>query len=211
MSKTAIAFICLFLLAAVAAEALPKVQPAYFGGQGRPTLSQMSRISADPSGDDKTDFLDVVADYFCFSDSKFYAAIQNRGGGFPTSGKLGMEYYSYMVVLASSTDKKYVWVMNYMKVPVVGYKPGLYRIEVKNDDKLTRIGDLDVQIVKGSNLLKMSCKISTLLADPLFKAWYNSSAPSIEMLSQSFRTKVIPFGTKLVDGTSPGKELRLEK
>lgn len=193
------------------AAPLAKAYPAYYSGTGWPTLSQMTKISGDASGDQKNDYLDIVADYFCFSDTKLYAAIQNRGGGFPTSGKMGLEYYSYMVVLANSADRKYVWVMNYMKVPAAKYKPGLYRIKVKKDQDLIRIGDISTQIVKGSNLLKMSCNISTLLADPLFKSWYNSSKPAFSMLSQSFRTTVIPFGTKQQDGTDPGKELNLLK
>lgn len=67
-----------------AAGALPKVYPVYYSGKGWPALNQMTRVSTDPANDHKTDHLDLVADYFCFSDTKFYASIQNRGGGFPT-------------------------------------------------------------------------------------------------------------------------------
>lgn len=211
-AKTALILGVLALIqSGLLAGPLAKVNPAHFSGTGWPALNQMTKISTDPAHDNKTDYLDIVADYFCFSDTKFYAAIQNRGGGFPTSGKLGLEYYSYMVLIANSADKKYVWVMNYMKVPAAKYKPGVYRIEVKKDQDLIRIGDISTQLVPDSNLLKMSCSISTLLADPLFKSWYNSAKPAFSMHSQSFRTTVIPFGTKQQDGTDPGKELNLLK
>lgn len=201
----------LAMLAGTSLAALSRVSPAYYTGSGWPSLRQMSRISTDSSGDHRSAHLDIVADYFCFSDSKFHAAIQNRGGGFPASGRLGTEYYSYMVVLAQSDDQDYVWAMTYINVPVAGYRPGLYRIDVAEGESLTRIGDISHRIVGDSNLLQMSCNISTLLADPLFKSWYSVSQPRIVMLSQSLRTTVVPFRTRQADGTSPGKELNLQR
>ncbi len=193
------------------AKGAAAVTPAFFSGRGWPALSQMTKTSTDPKNDQKKDHLDIVADYFCWSDTKLYAAIQNRGGGFPTSGRLGTEYYSYMVVLSNKSDHKYIWALTLINVPLGGLQPGLYRIEVKNQKNLKRIADISYEVVEGSNLLRMSCDISSLRSDPLFKGWQNPNKPSFGMVSQSFKTTVIPFGTKAQDGTEPGVELSLAK
>lgn len=113
-----------------------------------------------------------------------------------------------MAVIANNADLKHIWAMVHINVPMTSFKPGLYRIEVKKQT-LTRIGDISYEIAKGSNLLKMSCSISTLLADPLFKAWYKTEQPSFSLGSQSLRTRLIPFGTKLQDSTNTGVEIIL--
>ena len=203
------------LILAGAGFAAPKgsagVNPVFFSGKAWPALSQMTRTSTDAKNDQKKDHLDIVADYFCWSDTKLYAAIQNRGGGFPTSGLLGTEYYSYMAVFANMGDQEYIWALTLINVPVAGFKPGLYRIEVKNQKNIKRIADISYETVGASNLLRMSCNISSLRADPLFKGWQNTDQPTFKMVSQSFKTTIIPFGTKVQDGTEPGVVLNLLK
>lgn len=183
-----------------------KINPVYYSGTGMPGAAQMTRVSTDPSNDQSTNYLDIISDYFSFSDTKFYAAIQNRGGGFPT-GSLFAGYFSYMVIIANpqtaGPDSYPVWALTYMNVPLGGLSPGLYRIEGTERDDLIRFGDIETEIVSGSNLLKMSCNISTLLADPAFAAWYNTADPVLGIISMTSKTTAIPITTTEQD-TSPG-------
>ena len=181
-------------LVSAAAGQSTKINPVYYGGSGMPSLAQMTRISTDPANDQGTNHLDIVADYFTYSDTKFYGAIQNRGGGFPQTGALGFPpYYSYMVVIADPLSdhddpNTIVWAMNYMSVVFGGIAPGLYKITGTGADALNRIGDITSEIVSGSNLLKMSCDIAPLLADPDFTAWYNTNGHVIGVVSMSSKT-----------------------
>lgn len=199
----------LFSLAALPANAktLKDIVPAHYAGQGMPALSQMTLVSTDPAHDHKTDHLDILADHFAFSDARFYAAIRNRGGGFPTSARLGSVYYSYMVVIANLADDDVIWALTYIRVPLAGLKPGLYRIGGMDAKDLVRIGDIDYQIDPASNLLKMSCKISSLLSDPLFSAWYKPGNPSFGLGSTTNKTTVIPYKTSSPDTTYPGARI----
>lgn len=179
--------------------------PVYYEGTVLPTLSQMNQVSADASSDQSTNYLDIINDYFTFSDTRFYAAMQNRGGGFPTSAGLGTIYLSYMSVIANPNDdpnspSTIVWAMNYMNVPLGGLSPGLFRIQ---NGELIRIGNIESSTVSGSNLLIMSCSITDLLADPAFAAWYNPNNPVLGFTSLTSRTTVIPFETIQTD-KSPG-------
>jgi len=141
-----------------------------------------------------------VADYVSFSDTKFYAGIQNRGGGFPTSQSFGTVYPSYMSVIANPESDPgdpdlIVWAMAYMNVTLGGITPGLYRITGTSTSDLVRIGNISTQIISGSNLLVMSCNIADLMADPDFAAWYTPGTPVFGLKTIINKTTVIPFAT----------------
>lgn len=191
-----------------------KVNPVYYGGSGLPALGQMTRLSTDPANDQSINHLDIVADYFTFSDTKFYGAIQNRGGGFPQTGALGFPpYYSYMVVMANpasdpSDPNTIVFAMNYMSVVFAGISPGLFKITGTGSDDLIRIGDISTEVVSGSNLLKMSCNISDLLADSDFSSWYNANGHVIGVVSLTSRTTLNGLTPVTEDmDTSPGAKV----
>ena len=203
-------------LSAAAGQAV-KVKPVRFSGSGLPTLSQFTKSSADPAKDQRIDHLDIVADYFTFSDSRFYAAIRNRGGGFPFGGALGFPpYYSYMYMIANPASdpkdsKTIVWALNYMKVLPGGIKPGLYKIKGKGADDLIRLGDINVTVDKANNTLIMSCEISKLLADPDFKAWFDPSNPVIGTGSLTNSTTMKGFSpVTVVTDTTPGAKVYLK-
>ncbi len=188
--------------------------PVYHESTALPALSQLTRVAADPQNDTGYQNLDIVSDYLTFNGSgtglKISAAIQNRGGGFPTSAGLGTTYYSYMSVIAPpGSDPNdpgvVVWALVYMNVPLGGISPGLFRIEGTATDDLIRIGDITYNIDTTNNLLVMSCNVSDLLADPAFAAWYNVPAPAFGFASLTTRTTVIPFATYNEDQTSGGK------
>ena len=179
--------------------------PVFYAGTSLPVPGQLTKVSADPKNDVKTDHYDLVADYAAHSDARIYAAIQNRGGGFPTSLGMGTVYPSYMSVIANPADDPkdpdiVVWALVYMKVPLGGLSPGLYRIQ---HEKLTRIGNVQHQIHKAGNLLVMSCSKADLINDPAFAKWYNKANPVFGFKSIINRTTIIPFATSVQD-ESPG-------
>ena len=175
-----------------------------------PTLNQLTTVSNDPQGETSYQNLDIVKDFFTFDDTKFYAAIQNRSGGFPTSAGLGTSYYAYMCVIAPpgadpNDPNVVVWAFNYMNVTLGGISPGLFKITGTGTSDLIRIGNISYNIDATNNLLVMSCNISDLLADADFAAWYNVAEPSFGFASITSRTTVFPFETITHDQTAGGK------
>ncbi|MDY0151758.1 MAG: hypothetical protein RBS43_05750 [Candidatus Cloacimonas sp.] len=208
--------LCLILLTALclqlgAVKQGDAVKPAMFNGVGLPKLAQMTKLSGNSAVQVKPGDLNIVADYFCYSEDRFYTAMQTKSGSFPKSGKLGTAWYSFMTVIAKPDNEKIVWALTYINVPMAGLKPGLYRVDNGKKQELKRIGNIEYQIDKDSNLLRMSCRISDLLADPDFSAWYNKAAPSFGLLSMSSCTTIFPFKTKTVDSTNPGRLIKLGK
>ena len=189
--------------------------PVFHEGTGLPALNQLTKASDDAQNDISTNTYDIVADYATFTDTKFITAIQNRGGGFPTSLSFGTVYPSYMSVIADPTTDPtdpdaIVWALTYMNVAVGGITPGLYKITGTSTSDLVRIGNIETQIVAGSNLLIMSCNIADLLADADFAAWYNTAHPVFGLKTIINKTTVIPFATTLQD-ESPGSQVYPQK
>jgi hypothetical protein len=205
------AILALLLATLSASTPMRSVKPVYFSGNGLPKLTQMTRTNSDPAHDEESGHLDIVADYFCFSDKKFFAAIQTRDGGFPAHGKLGSAWYSYMAVIADPGNDKNVWAMIYFNVPLVGFKPGLYRVEGRRQKDLVRIGNIDYRIDKESRFLVMGCNITDLLADPKFAAWYDRSDPSFAFATMAIKTTLLPYRTGTQDSTLPGALVRPKK
>ncbi len=189
--------------------------PVYYDGANLPGLAQLTLSSQDEQNTSLTNIYDIVADYVSFSDTKLYMAIQNRGGGFPTTGSFGTVYNSYMSIIADPaadpTDPNtIVWAMNYMNVSLGGISPGLYKITGTGTSDLIRIGNIQSQVVSSSNILIMSCNLSDLLADPDFAAWFNPQNPVIGTQTITNRTTVIPFATTKQDD-SAGATVNLTK
>lgn len=197
------------------AGSVNQLVPVFYEGTGLPALTQLTTASTDALNDNSTNYYDIAADYVTFTDTKFCTAIQNRGGGFPTSASFGTVYPSYMSVIAApDTDPNdpnvTVWALAYMSVPLGGISPGLFKITGTGTDDLVRIGNIETNIVSGSNLLIMSCNIADLLADPDFAAWYNTADPVFGMMTLINKTTVIPFATTNQD-QSPGALVRPRK
>ncbi len=186
------------------------VVPLPYTGTGLPAFNQLTTVNTDPQDMALTNYMDITREMFSFSGTKFYAAMQNRGGGFPTSINFGTTYFSYMCVIAPpgadpADPNVVVWAFNYMNVPLGGITPGLYKITGTGTDDLIRIGNIDSSIDATNNLLTMSCNIADLLADDDFAAWYNPVAPSFGFACLTSRTTVIPFETVTQDQTLGGK------
>ncbi|MBC8385147.1 MAG: carboxypeptidase regulatory-like domain-containing protein [Candidatus Cloacimonetes bacterium] len=148
-----------------------------------PNISELAFIDNDQTGDNLGGtYLDITSDHFGFSDTKFYGAITNNGGGYPqdSGGMFPSEYYLYIsgftnIAGAHSDSVKYGLV--YGDIPLF-YDQGLYRMIY---DDYTRIGDIQTHI-QGNNLI-MSCNLTDLTSDPYFGDW-NSDENTLE--NQSF-------------------------
>lgn len=182
--------------------------PVFHPGAGLPGLTGLSKLSADLANDQSTNYLDIVADYASFADGKLITAIQNRGGGFPYNNAIMTQYYSYMSIIADpaadpDSPDTIVWALNYMNVGLGSISPGLFKITGTGTNDLVRIGNIESQVITGSNLLVMSCNLADLMADPDFAAWYDPANPVFGMQSLSSRTTIFPITTTQTD-TSPG-------
>jgi hypothetical protein len=152
-----------------------------------PSLNQMTKVSDDTSGDQSSANCDVVADYAAFSNSKVFTAIQNRGGGFPTSGGMFGPYYSYMSIIGNpntnpNDPNAIVWALHYVSVPVL-FSTGLYKITGTGISDITRIASIQTTIDSGNNTLIMGADLSNMYNDPDFQAWFDPSNPVIGLIT----------------------------
>jgi len=194
-----------------AAKVVDVIKPAVYKNKGLPGLHQMTKLSGNPRPQVNPPDLNIVADYFCYSDERFYTAIQTKNSNFPKSGKLGTIWYSYMSVIGKPGNEDIAWALIYINVPLAGLRPGLYRLNNKNKNELIRIGDIEYHIDKDKSSLLMSCKVADLLSDPNFSIWYDKTSPSFGLISITTSTGILPFRTKTVDSTFPGKLIKLNE
>ncbi|HNX01668.1 MAG TPA: T9SS type A sorting domain-containing protein, partial [Candidatus Cloacimonadota bacterium] len=109
-------------------------------------------------------------------ESRLYIAIENNGGGFPTSQ--GFVFYSYIGVFSEPNNhdpNQTVFGLMYTVTQAGIISPGLYKITGTGLSDLVRIGGITIQTTSGTNILILSCLWSDLLADPDFNNWYVNS------------------------------------
>jgi hypothetical protein len=143
-----------------------------------PAVNSMSFIGSDPVGDSNVlndNNLDITGTYFGYSDTKFYAAIENISGTYPTiTGLAGFNVYACGLLnpeaaLADST----LFAMVYVNVPFL-YSTGIYKIKLSlTDFQFSRVGNATAQVSNGK--LFMSCNISDLTSQAEFGAWPNTT------------------------------------
>jgi len=142
-----------------------------------PDLNDLSLIGESPTQDTIATNLDITAEYFGYSDEKFYAVIKNNGGGFPTIG-IGwpLEMYIYTAVIVNPENvllDSVAYALAY--VNFLTFTPGIYKV---SPDSLTvasfeRIGDIEYEI--SDSLLFMRCNITDITEDEDFGDWPNLS------------------------------------
>ncbi|MDD3050005.1 MAG: FlgD immunoglobulin-like domain containing protein [Candidatus Cloacimonetes bacterium] len=140
-------------------------------------ISQMALVGDDEAGDCIIDAanLDIIHEYFSFSDDKFISGIKTQNGTYPYYENLWGPYYFYMTILAnpeSALNDSVAYAMLYANVPPL-FTPGLYRVVGLNLTEYSRIGDIEHQIIDGT--LVLSCDISDLANDEYFGNWPNVS------------------------------------
>lgn len=166
------------------------VVPVYYPGANLPAPNQLTKLADDEVNTQIPNYYDIVADYATFSDTKLYTALQNRGGGFPSSGGF-LVFNSYMTAIANpdidpDDPGAIAWALHYVNAAGM-YTPGLYKITGTSINDVTRIGDISFQIHASSNTLVMSCDMADLYADADFMAWFDPANPRIGMLSLTAR------------------------
>jgi len=143
-----------------------------------PAVNSISLIGPDPIGDCNVlnaDYLDITGTYFGYSDTKFYTALENVSGLFPTNSGL-LTYNIYVCGLLNpetALQDSTMFAMVYVNVPIL-YSSGIYKIKLSlTDFQFNRIGNVQTQVSNGK--LFMSCNISDLTSDPDFGSWPNTT------------------------------------
>ncbi|MCK4695217.1 MAG: hypothetical protein KAT74_05625, partial [Candidatus Cloacimonetes bacterium] len=147
-----------------------------------PGISELSLVADDPIGDvlvEDAPHLDIIREYFGYSDSRFYSAISNNDGDFPTDsgGFFPDEFYFYTTTIFNPENvliDSVVYCLIYADIPMV-MDPGLYRVtgtEISLES-FEWIGDIETVIIDST--LIMACNIETLTNDEYFGEWPNLS------------------------------------
>jgi len=158
------------------------MMPAYIPDDDFPVeVSELGFVSVDPVGDnlEGSENLDLTEQYFAYSDSKFYVAMTNNGGGFPTDngGWIPNEFYFYISGIINPENviqDTVLYGIVYCNIPFM-LGSGLYKIsggEI-DIDSIEQIGEIETEIE--GNTLIMSCDIDDLVNDEDFGDWPNFS------------------------------------
>ncbi|HNQ43592.1 MAG TPA: T9SS C-terminal target domain-containing protein, partial [Candidatus Cloacimonadota bacterium] len=141
-----------------------------------PTLDKMGWIATDATGDSMMVYsnkLDLTDTWFAATDTKFYSAMANVFGSFPTMNTY-TSYNAYIttIVNTSAITDSVAYAMVYSGIPVL-LSNGLYKLTFSTQGIPTfaRIGDISAQVVSGK--LHMACDIADLTNDPQFGEWPN--------------------------------------
>jgi len=211
ISLTRILAVCLLLMACKLTAAGNIIYPAFIQQKALPTLEQMSKVSVDATGDAGQDFLDIQEVWLAYSDSYIYTALKIKGTEFKVSGMFGTQKYSYMVVLANPEDDSKVWALTYIMAPMAKLKPGLFRVEGMDVKDLTRIGNIEYRLDTRRGILYMACKLSYLLEDPAFAAWFTPYKKPFAVVTQTNLTRILPYKTGKADSTYPGARISFKR
>lgn len=157
-------------------DSLVVMMPGYLPADNfPPAINEMAFVAEDNVGDIPPgiqNHLDITAQYFSYSATRFYAAMTNNSDGYPTGPILGpYNVYASLVLNPETaiTDTVF-YALVYAQVPVL-ITPGLYRFSGLSIDGLQRIGNIEYHI-DGNNLIK-ACSIDVLTSDPYFGDWPN--------------------------------------
>jgi len=161
-------------------ESVAYLQPAYRDSDSFPLpTAQMALIGTDASGDSVMVYapsLDLTDTWFACSENKFYSALANVSGSFPTMNSL-TSYNIYATTImnpeALSDSVAYALIHTFSIPGVVS--SGLYKLGMDSTGTPTfaQIGSIQSQASGG--VLQLACNISDLVNDPQFGDWPNNS------------------------------------
>ncbi|MFO8144130.1 MAG: T9SS type A sorting domain-containing protein [Candidatus Syntrophosphaera sp.] len=140
-----------------------------------PATGSMAWIGTDATGDSVTVYspdLDFTSSWFACSDTKFYAALENVSGSFPTMNSL-TSYNAWAATLVNpeTAIDSVAYAMIYtFNIPGV-IAPGLYKIsmDLSGTPYFEQIGSIQSQVIGGK--LCLACDISDITGDPQFGDW----------------------------------------
>ena len=158
------------------------MMPAYVPDESElPAVEYLGYVTSDPEGDSMVDNenLDITAEYFGYSENKFYTAMSNVTGEFPTDegGYVPNEFYFYIggilnpeTIMQDST----MYGLVYADIPMA-LSPGLYKISGTefNPENIEQIGEIEYEVIDGN--LVMSCNMEDIVNDEDFGNWPNLS------------------------------------
>ena len=159
------------------------------------TLSEMTSLSEYERNILIPQNLNIAGEKMLFSDLMLFFALNNFGGGFPTSGGLFGPFYSYTINIWPSTagTPPYVYTLLYTVNLAPYINPGLFKINAVTEE-MTQIGSVTTQINQATNTLFISCLLSDLMNDPDFVTAYSNT----ELLNVSSLTqKIEDFGNTI--------------
>ena len=180
------------------------LMPVRIANGALPEPADLTRLAADAAGDALFGYvnLDLVDCRVSFSNDRFYAALQNAGGGFPVNQ--GLTFFGYLLGIAdpAQADPDTVWGLmhTYQQAGVIS--PGLYRITGTGFGNLTKIGEIQIQAYPATNTLLLSCLLADLLADPYFTSWYDPADPALGVAA--FTQRITLLGGAAEADRSPG-------
>ncbi|MDO9578330.1 MAG: T9SS type A sorting domain-containing protein [Candidatus Cloacimonadales bacterium] len=147
-----------------------------------PQAAEMSLVASDSIGDNldpSHQNLDITANYFGYSNSKFYGGLNSDSGIFPLNGGgiFPTTYFFYITLIINPENvlnDSVAYAMVYGNIPLF-LPQGLYRVNGTEIslETLVQIGDIEAQVV--SDQLIMACNFETLTNDEFFGDWPNLS------------------------------------
>ncbi|HER44284.1 MAG TPA: hypothetical protein ENO08_07485, partial [Candidatus Eisenbacteria bacterium] len=121
--------------------------PVYLGEVADPVPEDLTRVAPDAAGDELFGYsnLDLVDCHVSFSDSRFYVALTNAGGGFPVIE--GLTFFGYLLGIANPAiadpDTVFAIMHTFEQAGIIS--PGLYKITGAGLDNLIKLGEVTVQ------------------------------------------------------------------
>ncbi|MGC9362532.1 MAG: T9SS type A sorting domain-containing protein, partial [Candidatus Syntrophosphaera sp.] len=151
-------------------ESVAYLNPAYLAEDAfPPSTGSMAWIGTDATGDSMTVYspnLDFTSTWFACSDTKFYAALENVSGAFPTINSLtSYNAWAAAIVNPETVADSIGYAMIYtFNMPGV-IAPGLYKIgmDFSGTPYFEQIGSIQSQVSGGK--LFLACDITDITAD----------------------------------------------
>ncbi len=158
-----------------------------------PPLNSMAMVADDPVGDSLMIYapvLDLTGSWFGCTDSRFFGALQNLTGNYPTLNSFSSYnlFFIGLVNMESIITQNTIFAMIYtFSIPGV-ISPGLYEVGLNGTmPTFQRLGNIQNQVVSGK--LMMSCALSDLTASPSFGQWPNATN-SLGLVSGTMRINI---------------------
>jgi hypothetical protein len=136
-----------------------------------PLVDLYAELAPDAVGDTTPgsagQWLDLTGSAVTFSDTRFYARLNNAGGGWPQSEGFST-YFIYGFIIANPDSLTLAALaLIYANVPII-IPSGLYHVDL-TDTSFSRISGISTNT--SGNSLHLGCNISDITSDPLFPTW----------------------------------------
>jgi len=191
------------------------VLPVPLAAGATPAPADLTRLAADPVGDEPTGraHLDLTECRIGSNGTRLYAALANVSGGFPVSS--GLTFFSYLLGIKDPAvaDPDTLFAMIHTVTAAGIIAPGLYQINGTGVSDLVKIGEITATVLAAQNTLLLSCALADLEANAVFRRWYDTADPRLDVAAFSQRITLLG-GTQETDRTAGGiwhlRQVRLD-